>query len=119
MSKILAVDKSNTRTIYTLSKNYRFYKQITKTLKSLGFDNHNLPVDFPALLTEGEEPTDLKKRIDSFDSARLNLSEDDNEDKNGKSILFIYGKDKIFLIIHSEEQFMEDFNKEFNKNFSF
>ena len=66
MSKILAVDKSNTRTIYTLSKNYRFYKQITKTLKSLGFDNHNLPVDFPALLTEGEEPTDLKKRIDSF-----------------------------------------------------
>ena len=109
MGKLLAVDKSDTRTIYTLSKDNRFYKQITKILKNLGFEDHNLPVDFPATLSKGEEPVNLKKRVDCFDSARL----------KEESILFVYGKDKIFLIIHSKEQFMKDFNKEFNKVFSF
>ena len=107
MSKLLAVDKSETSTIYTLSKDNQFYKQMSKVFKNIGFENHNLPVDFPDNLSDGEKPLDLKKEFDYFENIR----------EKEESIILVYGKNKIFLIIHSKQKFMKTFNKEFNKIF--
>ena len=109
MSKIISVKKSETKSVYLLTKNNKFYAKMSKVLLRLGLEEWDFPIGFPEGLSEGEESIDLENSFDFFDEIE------------GKTynLMLIYGKDKIFLIFTADINKSNDFNIIFNKVFSF
>ena len=108
MSQIKGVDKSETKVIYTLSKDNNFFKQMTEVLVRLGL-HEKIPYDFPIKLEDNEEPIDLTKKHEFHNEIR---------DVN-KDITIIYATKKIFVIASGSEDFIKEFNKFINSYFSF
>jgi hypothetical protein len=108
MSQIKSVNKSETKAVYTLSKDNDFFKQMTEVLVKLGL-HEKIPEDFPIKLEDDEEPIDLTQKNEFYNDVN------DIE----KDISIIYATTKIFVIASGSEDFINDFNKYINNYFSF
>ena len=108
MSQIKGVNKSETKVIYTISKDNDFFKQMTKVLLKLGLEN-KLPAEFPTEVETDEDLIDLTSKNDFYNESRT-------EDKD---ITMVYGNKSIFVIAIGTEKFIVEFNKYFNEVFSF
>lgn len=109
MAKILGIKKSETQTIYTFSKDWNFFEKFEKILFDLGFKSYELPCSFPSNLGINEKRQDLTKICDVYDSIS----------NKTYSLLVIYGKDKLFLIINAKDKNMKKINEMINKTFEF
>jgi len=108
MSKIKAVNKSETKVVYTVSKDSDFFKQMTEVLVKLGL-REKIPPDFPVELVDGEEPIDLTEKHEFYDEIR----------DVDKDISIVFATTKIFVITSGSREFIKEFNRVFNDFFSF
>lgn len=109
MSKILSLNKRNRKIIVGFTKDNDFYTRFTKVLRGLGFEDYQLPVDFPDNLTEKENWIDLEK-VNDF------CTEDRHKEFD---LTIVYGKDKIFTIVTGEPSSILEFNNKLHEEFSF
>ncbi len=108
MSQIKGINKSETKVVYTLSKDNDFFKQMTEVLIKLGL-HEKIPADFPIKLEDDEEPIDLTQKNEFYNEVK----------ENNKDISIIYATSKIFVIASGSEEFIIEFNKYINNYFSF
>ncbi|MEA3429956.1 MAG: hypothetical protein U9R08_01650 [Nanoarchaeota archaeon] len=109
MSKLLSLNKRHKKVIASFSKDNDFYPRFTKVLKNLGFENQQLPVDFPDNISEKEEWPNLEK-INDF------CTEDRHKEFD---LTLVYGQNKIFAIVTGEPTAVVDFNNKLNDEFEF
>lgn len=106
MSKFIGIKKTENKSIYILSKDNDFLKQMTDVLIRLGL-HEQIPEDFPCNLSNEEEVINLDEKNDFYHSI-----EGDTYDIN-----IIYANKKIFVICNSDKESIETFNDIMNSYF--
>jgi len=110
--KLLGIGKSEKHSHYTFPKTQEFFTVARKLLKLMGFQNYELeafgrPID----KKWGEPIYDEEENIKKYTDKRYAFEKDECY------IEIVFGKDKVFLMIHTEKNRQQELSKFLSKFF--